>query len=239
MHSTRSSCSRRSGHRAGRSGRGDSYPRRPAPDQGSGQRDFEAQSLGSRLETVNHLLHILTLFTASIAAISLVVGDIGVLNIMLVSVTERTREIGIRKALGTTRRAILQQFLVESTMLGSIGGLIGVALGIGLSALSAALAPHGTHFQRLRAGCQYPFRDHLVLGQPRVGLIAGATRPTALPGYDPLSSAIRVTRAHCSADCQNRETTERARLEYPAVLQSNSTSAQRPGRGIPQPGNVF
>jgi putative ABC transport system permease protein len=106
-----------------------------------GQRDFEVQSLGSRLETVNQVLHILTLFTVSVAAISLVVGGIGVLNIMLVSVTERTREIGIRKALGATRRAILQQFLIESTMLGSIGGLIGVTLGIGLSALSAALAP--------------------------------------------------------------------------------------------------
>src|ERR687893_112733 len=70
------------------------------------KRDFEVQSLRSQLTTFNQIFDILTLFTAAVAAISLVVGGIGVLNIMLVSVTERTREIGIRKAVGATRRAI-------------------------------------------------------------------------------------------------------------------------------------
>jgi putative ABC transport system permease protein len=107
----------------------------------SAKRDFEVQSLRSRLDTFNQILSILTLFTASVAAISLVVGSIGVLNIMLVSVTERTREIGIRKAIGATRRAILQQFLIESTVLAGFGGLIGIALGVGLALLGAALAP--------------------------------------------------------------------------------------------------
>jgi putative ABC transport system permease protein len=86
-------------------------------------------------------VRILTVFTASVAAISLLVGGIGVLNIMLVSVTERTHEIGIRKAIGATRRAVLTQFLVEAVTLAGLGGLLGVLLGIGLSALSTTIAP--------------------------------------------------------------------------------------------------
>jgi putative ABC transport system permease protein len=105
------------------------------------KRDFEVQSLRSRLDTFNQILHILTLFTAAVAAISLFVGAIGVLNIMLVSVTERTREIGIRKAIGATRRAILEQFLVESLVLAGLGGFIGILVGVGLSLLGAAVAP--------------------------------------------------------------------------------------------------
>ncbi|MGH3754125.1 MAG: ABC transporter permease [Pseudonocardiaceae bacterium] len=107
----------------------------------SANRDFEVQSLRSRLDSFNQVLSILTLFTAAVAAISLLVGAIGVLNIMLVSVTERTREIGIRKAVGATRRAVLEQFLIESTVLAGLGGVIGVLIGVGLSELGAIIAP--------------------------------------------------------------------------------------------------
>ncbi|MDT7711885.1 MAG: putative transport system permease protein [Pseudonocardiales bacterium] len=107
----------------------------------SRQQDFQVQSLGHRLQTFNQIVRLLTLFTPAVAALSLVVGGIGVLNIMLVSVTERTREIGIRKAIGATSRAILEQFLIESIVLAGIGGLVGVGLGIGLSFLIRAIAP--------------------------------------------------------------------------------------------------
>ncbi|MFZ0119866.1 MAG: ABC transporter permease [Pseudonocardiaceae bacterium] len=103
--------------------------------------DFQVQSLGHRLTTFNQIVGIIVVFTPAVAAISLLVGAIGVLNIMLVSVTERTREIGIRKAIGATSRAILEQFLIESVVLASIGGLVGIGFGIGLSALVRLIAP--------------------------------------------------------------------------------------------------
>jgi putative ABC transport system permease protein len=77
----------------------------------------------------------------SIAGVSLLVGGIGIMNIMLVSVTERTREIGVRKAMGARRRDILTQFLVESTTLSISGGVIGVLMGVGLALLVGALSP--------------------------------------------------------------------------------------------------
>ena len=80
------------------------------------------------LQTINSILGVLTAGLGGIAAISLVVGGIGIMNIMLVSVTERTREIGLRKALGATPNVILAQFLIEATLLSAIGGLIGIIL---------------------------------------------------------------------------------------------------------------
>ena len=75
----------------------------------------------------------LTLFLGSIAAISLIVGGIGIMNIMMVSVTERTREIGIRKALGATYETIMTQFLIEAVIIGVIGGFLGILIGIGIA----------------------------------------------------------------------------------------------------------
>jgi putative ABC transport system permease protein len=94
--------------------------------------DFQVQDLGARLSTFTNLIGLITNFVPAIAAISLLVGGIGVLNIMLVSVTDRTREIGTRKAIGATDGAILSQFVLEATTLGGFGGLIGVILSVAM-----------------------------------------------------------------------------------------------------------
>ena len=95
--------------------------------------DFNVRNLTSLMQTMNETTTMLTLFLGSIAAISLIVGGIGIMNIMMVSVTERTREIGIRKALGATFNNIMMQFLIESVVIGFIGGLIGIAFGCSVS----------------------------------------------------------------------------------------------------------
>ena len=102
--------------------------------------DFTLVKQTDILAIAGDIFGVLTIFLGSIAAISLVVGGIGIMNIMLVSVTERTREIGIRKAVGAKRRDILVQFLVEAVVLSLIGGGIGIALGILGSQVVASLA---------------------------------------------------------------------------------------------------
>jgi putative ABC transport system permease protein len=95
----------------------------------NGTDDFSIQSQSQLLEVSSSVQQALTVFLVGIAAISLLVGGIGIMNIMLVSVTERTREIGIRKAVGASRRDILGQFLVEALLLSLAGGLVGVVAG--------------------------------------------------------------------------------------------------------------
>jgi putative ABC transport system permease protein len=97
--------------------------------------DFSVMSQEDILATAQSVTGVLTILLASIAGISLVVGGIGIMNIMLVSVTERTREIGIRKALGARRRDILSQFLTEAIILSAAGGLLGWGLGAVLAAV--------------------------------------------------------------------------------------------------------
>lgn len=96
---------------------------------------FNVSSVAEMLDTVSEITGTLTTMLAGIAAISLIVGGIGIMNIMTVSVSERTREIGIRKAIGARTTDILLQFLVESTILSAMGGAVGIAFGIGIGQL--------------------------------------------------------------------------------------------------------
>ena len=95
-----------------------------------GQEIYNYQSFDDIMATVNQVINLITVFVAFVASVSLLVGGIGVMNIMLVSVTERTREIGIRKALGAKTGSITVQFLAESAFITLIGGLIGILLGV-------------------------------------------------------------------------------------------------------------
>ena len=104
--------------------------------------DDDAYTVGSMSEMVdemNSMVNMIICILAGIAAISLVVGGIGIMNIMLVSVTERTREIGIRKALGARESAIMRQFVIEAATTSSLGGVLGIALGFGLSAAATVV----------------------------------------------------------------------------------------------------
>jgi putative ABC transport system permease protein len=106
--------------------------------------DFTVRNNQQMIETVESTSDALTYLLAGVAAVSLVVGGIGIMNIMLVSVTERTHEIGIRMAVGARRRTILTQFLTEAVILSLVGGLIGIALGVGGSYLLTRLASWST-----------------------------------------------------------------------------------------------
>ena len=133
--------------------------------QRHGTVDFQIRNMASIIDTATETQNTMTILLGSIAAISLLVGGIGVMNIMLVSVTERTREIGIRMATGARTRNILQQFLIEALVVSAVGGAIGVVLGLGTAAVVDAL---GTQVQfslapvLLAFGCA--FATGLVFG---------------------------------------------------------------------------
>ena len=112
--------------------------------QGKMEEDFTLRDQSALAATAKGTTEVMTTLLLVVASVSLVVGGIGIMNIMLVSVTERTREIGIRRALGARRRDVLMQFLVEAIVLSSLGGLIGAGLGMAVTALVGSLTGWAT-----------------------------------------------------------------------------------------------
>jgi putative ABC transport system permease protein len=143
--------------------------------------DFRITNQADILQTLNTILNLLTVLLVAIAGISLVVGGIGIANIMLVSVIERTREIGIRKALGATDRAILSQFLTESVVISVVGGGIGITLGIAITFIAAT----GFSFPFILSG------SALLLGvglSTSVGIIAGFIPAKNAASLEPIAA---------------------------------------------------
>jgi putative ABC transport system permease protein len=141
-----------------------------------GQDDFQVRDMKEMATAVTGTTRVMTALLGTVAGVSLLVGGIGIMNIMLVSVTERTREIGIRLAIGALEREVLTQFLVEAVVLASVGGVAGIALGLGAAAA-------GTH----ALGVPFVF-------QPGVVLVAFAFSAAVgvVFGYFPARQAARL-----------------------------------------------
>ncbi|MFJ7938115.1 ABC transporter permease [Peribacillus sp. NPDC096622] len=142
---------------------------------------YQVNNLKEIADSIGSITKIMTLVIGSIAGISLLVGGIGVMNIMLVSVTERTREIGIRKALGASKSQILTQFLIESITLTLIGGILGILLGAGGASLVSLLAgwPSFVSWQVILGG---------VLFSMTIGIIFGMLPANKAAKLDPIES---------------------------------------------------
>ncbi|MCL7972834.1 MAG: ABC transporter permease [marine benthic group bacterium] len=143
--------------------------------------DFYVQDRAELMGTMQEATQTFTFLLAGIAAVSLLVGGIGIMNIMLVSVTERTREIGIRMAMGATRRQVLTQFLLEALVLCLVGGLVGIAVGFGASRTLANLANWSTSVSPEAVGMAVAF-------SAIVGLFFGAWPARRAASLDPIEA---------------------------------------------------
>jgi putative ABC transport system permease protein len=148
--------------------------------------DFRVLNVASVADQVTQVLGILQLVLAGIAGISLLVGGIGIMNIMLVSVTERIREIGLRKALGAKRRDILVQFLIEAGTLGLCGGAVGVGLGWIIVKIMSVIATNlGFSFAAMLSGNAVALAVGVAIG---IGLISGLYPAIRAARLDPIES---------------------------------------------------
>jgi len=146
-----------------------------------GQKDFTVLTQDETLQLAGKSLSVATAFIAGIAAISLIVGGIGIMNIMFVNVTERTREIGVRKSLGATNQQIYGQFLVEATALSVVGGIIGVILGLAINfiiSVTSTLSPVAT----------LPVVLMAVFSSMLIGIIFGTVPAVKAARKDPITS---------------------------------------------------
>ena len=148
--------------------------------------DFTIQSMAQSLEAVTKITDAIRLFLAAVAAIALIVGGIGIMNIMLAAVQERTREIGLRKAVGAKNKDIVSQFLVESIMITAVGGFIGIILGILLSFITAKIIQY--------LGYNWDFEisiPSIILGvvvSVGVGLLFGISPAKKAANLDPIEA---------------------------------------------------
>jgi putative ABC transport system permease protein len=145
------------------------------------ENDFTIRNQQDILATQQQATEVFTSLLASIAAVSLLVGGIGIMNIMLVSVTERTREIGVRKALGATRTNIMLQFLIEALTLCLLGGLLGILLGVGTAVLLARVMQWNTLISPIAVGIAFLF-------SAAVGLFFGIWPARRAAKLDPITA---------------------------------------------------
>jgi putative ABC transport system permease protein len=145
----------------------------------TGEDDFTINTQKDALQTVGQITGALTIMLAAIASISLFVGGIGIMNIMLVSVTERTQEIGLRKAIGATQQDILVQFMIEAVIVSVMGGVVGTAIGVSSILLVAAITP-------LEAAISPSAIATVVLVSGGVGLFFGVVPARRAAQLDPI-----------------------------------------------------
>ena len=157
-----------------------------------------AYNMQSDLGMINTVLNVITVAVSGIAAISLIVGGVGVMNIMLVSITERTREIGVRMALGAKRRTIRQQFVIEAIVLCLIGGTIGILIGVGIGALLGTVA--GFIIQNMYAEyANYIIMEVHPSGSAIMLSLFFSMLTGVFFGYYPANKAAKMEVIRCSA----------------------------------------